>query len=486
MTETQTNCIQGTFQEYIPTAANPWDKRKIAHLYARSGFGASPAEIEAGLQMTPTQLVDKIIDDTLAIEPHYIPTWANDIPNVSANYLEVLNGWGSKMVTEPFKAKMTLFWHNHFVTEQQVYGRFSFLFEYFKTLYDNSVGNFRTFTEDIGKTAAMLIYLNGNQNRAVDPNENYARELFELFTLGEGNGYTEQDIINSARALTGWIANYSQVNSLSYFHEPYHDTDPKTIFGQTGNWGYQDVCDLIFTYRDDTCAFFICSKLYKYFVYDEIDYTIVFEMAQLFKQDWEIAPVMRALFKSEHFFDEEAQGVRIKDPMESFASIFKLFDLTQTNANGDAMVHANMHYYNFAWSYDLGQRLFNPVNVAGWQNHRTWINATNYTGRKDKLSLIYNSTAYIYQVAKDKILQDVIQMSNNSDDALYITQLITEHFLRVDIEAHRIEEALVVFKGIVPENYFEDGTWDLSYPDTEKQIIDLLKHLSNQPEFELS
>jgi len=484
MTETQTNCIQGTLQEYIPSANNPWDKRKIAHLYARSGFGASPAEIEAGLLMTPSQLVDKIIDDTLAIQPHYVPPWAMDVTNVSANYLEIINSWIGRMVTEPFKAKMTLFWHNHFVTEQQVYGRYSFLFEYFKTLYDYSVGNFKTFTEEIGTKAAMLRYLNGNQNRAIDPNENYARELFELFTLGEGNGYTETDIIESARALTGWLVNYSQVDNLSFFHEPYHDAGSKTILGQTGNWGYQDVVDLIFTQRDDTCAFFICSKLYKYFVYDEIDYTIVFEMAQIFKQDWEIAPVMRALFKSEHFFDIEAQGVRIKDPLETFASVLKMFDLTIYDENNVQQLHVNTNYYNFIWCYDLGQRLFNPVNVAGWQNHRTWINATNYTGRKEKFGTLFGS--YFYDAAKLKILDDVVQMSGNSDDALYITQLIAEHFLRVDIEEHRIEEALVVFKGTVPENYFEDGTWNLQYPDAEQQIIDLLKHLTNQPEFELS
>lgn len=485
MTETQTNCIQGTLQEYVPTAANPWDKRKIAHLYARSGYGASPEEIEAGLQMTPAQLVDTIVDEALAIGPHYVPPWAYDAVNVSANYYEILDGWIDKMVSEPFKAKMTLFWHNHFVTEQQVYGRFSFLVQYFIRIYDNALGNFKTFTEEIGKEAAMLVYLNGNQNRAVDPNENYARELFELFTLGEGNGYTEQDIINSARALTGWVVSYADLNqNPSYFYEPYHDTDNKTIFGQTGNWGYQDVVDLIFSQRDDTCAFFICSKLYKYFVYDEVDYTVVFEMAQIFKQDWEIAPVMRALFKSEHFYDAEAQGVRIKDPVESFVSVLKNSGLTKYNDVGELQHHNVLHRYIWIWIYDLGQRLFNPVNVAGWQNHRSWITPSNYTDRKDKLGLILRS--YMTTVGKQKILQDVVQMSGNSDDALYITQLIAEHYLRVEIEEHRIEEALVVFKGTVPENYFEDGTWNLQYPDSDQQIIDLLSHLSNQPEFELS
>lgn len=483
MTNLQTNCIQGSLQPYVPSASNPWTKERVAHLHSRAGFGASVQDIEAGLQMTPSDLVDQLIDNSLAIPPHYVPSWALSLTQDSANYVEIIVSWVDKMVSQPFKAKMTLFWHNHFVTERRVYGYFSFMFQYYKTLYDNSLGNFRTFTEQVGTTAAMLRYLNGHQNIAADPNENYARELYELFTLGEGNGYTEDDIIDTARALTGWRADYTGTQ-YSYFHEPYHDSDPKTIFGQTGNFGYQEVHDLIFTQRASTCAFFICSKLYKYFVYDEIDVTIVAEMATIFEQNWDIAEVMRVLLKSEHFFDAEAIGVRIKDHIESFASILKLFDITKYDGVGTQLRHLSTEYILFARAYDIDQRLFDPVNVAGWKNHRNWINSTNYTFRKDNLEYILR--VLVYPGGEDKMLQDVIQLTNASADGLFVTQAIVEHVLRTPISADRLAEAYIVFQDTVPSNYFEDGTWSLYYPGVENQIIALLKHLTSQPEFELS
>jgi len=166
----------------------------------------------------------------------------------------------------------------------------------------------------MGKTPAMLLYLNGAESTAENPNENYARELFELFTLGEDNGYTQQDIEEAARAFTGWGVELS-ANSVFDFQN--WDFGEKTVFGQTGVWNFTDVHNILFEQRGNQIAQHVCNEIYRYFVSEKGNDDVVQEMAQVFlDNNFEIAPMFRQLFSSEHFFDEEIIGTRIKSPWE--------------------------------------------------------------------------------------------------------------------------------------------------------------------------
>ena len=216
------------------------------------------------------------------------------------------------------------------VTELRIYNCAGFLYYYINCLQRNAIGNFRTLISEIGLTNAMLFYLDGAFNNGNNPNENYARELYELFTLGEGNGYTEEDIVETARALSGYTDRGEEGCSPVNYRADRHDNGEKTILGQTGNWDYDDVIEILFTQRSNEIANYICSKLYQFFVHPDIDdeagnaRTIIEGLAATFTaNNFELAPVLRQLFKSEHFFDDDAVGVIIKSPFDLYFNLIK-------------------------------------------------------------------------------------------------------------------------------------------------------------------
>ncbi len=212
---------------------------------------------------------------------------------------EYRDSWLAEMQQGLLREKMALFWHNHFVTESRTYRLAPYAYQYLTLLRTHALGNFRTFVREIGLTPAMLIYLNGTQNRAGNPNENYARELLELFTMGIGH-YTQQDIQEIARALTGWVVEHATLSSR--FVPARFDNGRKTIFGQTDYFGYDDVIDLTLQERARETALFICRKLYRFFVYNEPDEAIVAQLADTFQEhDFEIAPVVEQLLSSAPF-----------------------------------------------------------------------------------------------------------------------------------------------------------------------------------------
>ena len=201
---------------YEPSAAKPWNARRVAHVYRRLGFGATFAQIQAGLQLSPSDLIDSLLDPAVDLGPPDPPVWATwdyamyeaedpngDLDLIGQHRRELRVRWLKDMLTDGIRAKMALFWSNHFVTGINTYNSNPYMWDYYSLIHEYAFGNFRSFAREVGKNSAMLVYLNGNQNVAGSPNENYARELMELFTLGEGNGYSQADIVNMARALTG-------------------------------------------------------------------------------------------------------------------------------------------------------------------------------------------------------------------------------------------------------------------------------------------
>jgi len=481
------NCAVNSISVYQPTTAKPWNVQQIFHLYNRLGFGATLTEVEAALALSPEQLVDQLLDGVVAMPPPAAPPWANftmadyngDDDLIDTHRRELTGRWLLDMHTEGVRSKLALFWHNHFVTELQVYGCNAYLWAYYDLLHQSTLGNFRSFVEAIGKTPAMLSYLNGNENIAAEPNENYARELMELFTMGEGNGYTQSDIEEVARALTGWRADDYECTP-PFFDSNLFDDTPKTIFGQTGNWNYDDVHELIFTLRRDQVARYICTKIYEYFVYPEINSDIVNNLAATFKQNnFELLPVFKQLFKSEHFFDETLFGARIKSPIESFARLIKGADLSFPAD----YITDSMDFISYA-SRELGQELFNPVDVAGWPGQRTWINENTLTFRWSfGADLLAN---YFTDSGKEKLVALALALSNGSNDPQLIVQMVAAHFINVDLGLDAIETAVQYFKGDIPENYFADGSWNLYWDEASDQMVNLLAYLIRLPEYQLS
>ena len=479
---TTMNCATGTIATYVPSPTMPWNKQRVMHLYRRMGLGARPDQIEAALNQAPSDVVDTLVDEAINLPLSPEPEWAfwnaldytDFFPQIQEHYTEWALRWMDDMVNKGFRDKLALFWHNHFVTQFDAYFCSSYLYQYHKVLQQYAMGNFKDFVYEIGKTPAMLVFLNGVQSTNISPNENYARELYELFTLGQDNNYTQTDIEETARALTGYVGVFTDCGPIGFVEE-YFDSGEKTIFGQTGNWNYDDVHDILFEQRRDEIATFICTKLYEHFIHPDADETIVSDLAAIFKDnDFELAPVYRQLFKSEHFFDEYIIGAQIKSPIEHALSVINEANLIYTQENMEVLTYL---------SIVLGQQLFNPVDVAGWPGNRTWINSNTLTGRWQEMDYVIFSA---YQGIPQVLVELAKWLSDDSNDPAYVAQVIVDHFTPNGLNTpDAYDRAATVLKWEVPQNYYDDGSWNLNWDTVPAQVALLLQHIVRLPEFQL-
>lgn len=504
-----TTCNLASLDPYIPTTTNPWNVSKINHLYRRIAFGATKAEvIDALNQNNPSALVDTLIDQAIALAPNAAPLWgfwdrdqfeaaemANE-DNDTGFYrregkLQMIND----LVENKVRDRLTLFWSNHFVTEDDEYRSPAYQYQYYNLLQLHALGNFRDFVYDIGISSPMLVYLNGDRNTNDRPNENYARELYELFTLGVDNGYDENDIIETAKALTGW----TETNDIPWgpitFNPGRFSNDTKTIFGQSGNFGYDELIDdVLFAQRSQEIATFICSKLYAYFVSPTCSEAIVATMAQTFiANNFEIVPVLRQLFKSEHFFNQEAIGVIIKSPGDLLISLYNETGFTYP-ATFEYLdeIRANMSR--------LGQDVLNPFDVAGWQGDEDWISPDYLILRWDNATSLITMASnqnqdqfrnFILGLPIGAAVDGNLVGTMQSTDVEIVVKAILDYFFSRGITDPLIyEEALAAFKGDLPESYFMAGAtapniWTLDSPLLNDQFLALLYYIVYVPEFQL-
>ena len=496
------NCNTSSLAPYTP----PLDKVRVQHLYRRLGFSASNTEIEQAVGQSANALVDNLVDAALATTPIPAPEWA---AWTNANYPadedlarqlrraqreEFRIAYGNAMLGNNLLDRMSFFWSNHVVTQLSIYNCNAYLYEYINCLQRNALGNFRTLISEIGLTNAMLYYLDGAYNNGNNPNENYARELYELFALGEGNGYTEEDIIETSRALSGYT-NRGEIGCSPVGYNPErHDAGTKTILGQTGNWRYDDVINILFTQRPNEIAYFICKKLYEFFVHpDSQDETgnadvIINGLANTFVgNNFELAPVLRQLFKSEHFFDETAIGVIIKSPFDLYFNFTKELGFGYNDGLVQNMVDA---------SALIGQQLFEPVDVAGWQRDRSWINTNFIIGRWLTAEVFVDGFYQADQEQFRALAMDLVgpANSNTSNPEIVVRAIVDKFTPKGLLTEQDFENAMDAFKiDDVPENYYSpdyiDGglsLWMLAVSmEAPIQVYTLIRYLTRQPEFQL-
>jgi len=386
--------------------------------------------------------------------------------------------------------------------------------EYYKTIATFGFGNFKDFVKAIGKTTAMLNYLSGRQNTKTNLNENYARELYELFTLGINNGYTQTDIVETAKAFTGWTFDIHRYPMTAYFNHWDHVPQAKTIFGQPVNrsqndWAleYDDVIDILFEQRADQIAEFICTEIYKFFVSYDVDANIINGLKNTFLNNstkFEILPVLTELFKSEHFFDEHNIGSKIKSPADTLLNFAKEInidleitpDRTNTSLNLTTITSEVSYWLpttnrEIQWKHillcgmsQMGQCLFQPPNVAGWPGDKSWLNANSIT---TFWSIMDNYIQTILNSNSNLLREFALTVSNNSSNPNQITTAIINHFipngLRNDNpDCDDYQCYTDVFTGASP--YGLNPNWTLSHPDSPLQVASLLKSIIRLPEFQ--
>lgn len=374
--------------------------KHIQHLYWRVGFGILPNHLEALSKKSKKDIVNQLFKDSAKATPLQIQTPQIDailngladmtavdrkkIQDLSRKKTIDLNiAWIDRLTNpkELLREKMTLFWSNVFVCEDNniVYTK-----QFHNTLRKHALGSFSDFVKAVSKEAAMTKYLNTKQNRKQKPNENFARELMELFTLGEGH-YTEDDIKESARAFTG----YSHTMCGEFVLRPFqHDNDTKTFFGKTGNFTGDDIIDVILEQKQ--CAKFICEKVYRYFVNNQLNPSHIDKMVKVFYDGYNIEKLMRFMLLSNWFYAEENIGVKIKSPVEFLVGIKTLVPVEFQNKKQLLFLQKQ-----------LGQILFNPPNVAGWKGGRNWIDSNTIILRLKLPSILLND-AYISKVKQSE------------------------------------------------------------------------------------
>lgn len=411
-----------------------WTDAEIIHLLRRTTFGVKYADVIALRSMTMSQAVDDILNvNTTAPAPpvnnyqgsYADPTgvalgqtWVNaaygDSTVDSYRTYSLKSWWMSLMINQDrsILEKMTLFWHNHFATEMYTVSDARMKYKHHALLRANALGNFKTLVRQVTTDPHMLKYLNGYLNTKTAPDENYGRELQELFTVGKDYplNYSEDDVKAAAKVLTGWRVNSTTISS--YFDSTKHDTSSKQfssfysnhiVYGLSGSNGALETDDLInMIFSKQETAWFICKKLYRYFCYYDIDQTteidIIAPLAQtLVFNNFDIKPVLEQLLKSEHFFDINSRGCCIRTPMDFLVGSFRSFGTTVPTS---ITVDKQYTLYNYIRSYgsSLNQDIGDPPNVAGWpayyqtpEYYEIWINSTTLPKRMQFMDMMLNS-----------------------------------------------------------------------------------------------
>jgi len=411
-----------------------WTKTQAMHLLRRATFGLKAQDIDTVVGMGMDQAVDYLINntntnpappvnnyyDTLTDPTGVQPgqTWVNaaygDGSVNSLRRASIKSWWIGMMINEQLSVqeKMNFFWHNHFATQTNVVGDARMCYNFLAMLRTHSLGNFKTMVKQVTIDPSMLQYLNGYLNNKNAPDENYGRELQELFTVSKYNNpnYSESDIKAAAKVLTGWKINTSTLTS--YFDPAQHDTGNKQfssfynntiISGQSGMAGANEtelLIDMIFN-KFET-AKYICSKLYRFFVYYNIDATIennvIVPLANiLVNNNFEIKPVITALFKSAHFYDANNMGCYVRTPLEYVIGTFRTFNVAMPGTYSIAERY-NVWNYLRNYSLNLGLDLGDPPNVAGWpayyqtpQYYELWINSATLPNRMLFTDMAVNS-----------------------------------------------------------------------------------------------
>lgn len=402
---------------------------KISHLFQRAGFGATPAQVREFGHKSPEKALKFLLKDAEKINPLIVVEQEVDMAmkNKALRSIIEMKGASPEEIQEKIKQgrekitdlnflwintmasgtgmlreKMTLFWHGHFACR----GVRPLAIQLQNNLFRQfALGKFGDLLLAVSKDPEMLQFLNNQQNRKNSPNENFAREVMELFTLGRGN-YTEKDIKEAARAFTGWGTN---LRGEFVFRANQHDDGEKTFQGKTGNFNGEDILKIIL--ENPKTSAFICTKIYRYFVDENVDNQVVEKMAKRFRStDYDIADLMEFTFKSDWFYLPENIGTRIKSPVELLVGLQRNFGINFQQKQSVLFIQKA-----------LGQVLFFPSNVAGWSGGKNWIDSSTLMTRMKLPEIIFKDSEITFKpkddgdVNTENLSKKIKQMRANID-----------------------------------------------------------------------
>jgi len=524
-----------------------WNFEKAAHLLRRTTIGPTLEEINKSVEEGLDKTLEKLLDNSEKIfEPpiNYADgkdeqvqlgeTWVNAVKRrEKGDSVRKFSyaGWRVSLILDKknpisIRENMVLFWQNHFATEWQAVKDSRYIYWMHEKFRNNFIGNFKDIVKEVNIDPQMLEYLSGIYNVKEAPNENYARELFELFTIGKGpidgedsyTYYTESDIIEASKVLTGWQVeeNFSG-SDRQYFTEERHDTSTKTFsskfsnksIANNGDKEHEDLIDMIF--ESDRVSEYICEKIYRWFVYyaidDEVRNKIILPLAKIFRDNnYEIKPVLETLFNSSHFFEHHTQGAVIKSPIDFNFGILRQIPLT----NLDDIYYFNKYKFWWIRHKELEaqeQSILDSPNVAGWPAyyqsplyHEFWITSVTLPMRTKNIRKYFSNNG-VYKVSPENgdlmIKSEPLKILDSIDkpsDIILIVETLCKWLFPIysEISDSRKSDLINIVIGNNP-NLWEDEYNDyINDPNDEKEeslnkkLRILLQEICLTPEYYLS
>ncbi len=518
-------------------------EEEIVHLLKRTMFGAAKADVVYFNGKTLPQIVDELLNPTTPLplppikeyshtsaltqpDTHIAAgtTWVGDYNTDgginSLRRASFKKWWMGVMINQDrsVREKMTLFLHNHFATETTDISNGNYCYKHHNLLRTYALGNFKTLTQTITTDPGMLVYLNGQVNTATAPDENYGRELLELFCCGKGPNslYTEADVKAAAKVLTGWRNNASL--NTSYFTASRHDSTNKQfsaffnntlIMGKSdataGDVEINDLINMIFNVEE--VGKYICRRLYTWFVYYDIDASveanIITPLATIFRNNnYELKPVLSALLKSEHFFDNLSRGSQIKSPVDLVVNMCREFKIA-FQPSTDFVSNYGLYNYLVSWCTNMQQNIGDPPDVSGWkayyqapQFYEIWINADTLPKRV-QFADIMTVNGYTYN--GKKIIVDGTEFAKQLPNPANPNALIDDslkYLYRINISATLKAQIKkdILLSGQSTDSYWTDAwntfintpTNTANTTTVKNKLRDLYKYFMNLPEYQLA
>ncbi|MFY0598864.1 MAG: DUF1800 domain-containing protein [Cyclobacteriaceae bacterium] len=492
-----------------------WGKRETLHLLKRVLFGVKPSELEHFSSMSLNECLDELIQTDPDPEPPIndyteeadfdpdVPlgeSWvlaAKGSNEINVARISSLNSWLIRNIARQpstIHEKMIIFWHNLLPTAVWGVANARMSFQYFSLLRKHSLGNYKTLIRELTTDPAVLYYLNGARNRKDAPDENYARELQELFTVGKGSGsgYTESDVQEAARLLTGftvwWLDKDKPGEQKSVFYHPYHDTGDKTfssfygnrvIKGRSGNEGVEELDELLDMIFDvEEVSKYICRRLYSFFVHSEVDESaetnVITPLAQLFRDsNYEIMLVVKALLGSEHFYDEINRGATIKNPLDHLLGFWRTTETEEVEPENPFIIYWLYKGVQAWYLTPTGMSVGSPPSVAGWPPFyqapsldRIWITTDSITKRAERMEKTIYGSWWVWRdgrYLKTDLIKFAERLPNPSEPTVLI-QDIWDLLMGIDAT----EESLAHLKSVLLSDQTSDYYWTNAWSDYQK------------------
>ncbi|HEV8292486.1 MAG TPA: DUF1800 domain-containing protein [Tepidisphaeraceae bacterium] len=463
----------------LSAATDTWSHDDAAHLLRRAGFGGTPEQIDRIHAMGKVAAVEYLLNGPTS-KPTTQPVFARiDLPAFEfskepddkkaaqmtkrQDMQRVRAWWLERMcrTDKPLEEKMTLFWHGLFCSGFMEVREPEFMLQQNELFRKEAVGNYKRLAHQIVHDPAMLRYLNADQNIRGKPNENLARELMELFTMGEGNGYTETDIKEVARSLTGLAVNPKG----STFRPFRHDPDRKTIFGRTGNYGPDDVVDLIFDQPQP--ANYLARRLWVFFASPEPSDADLLPIARALRlTNYDLKPALRALFLNPNFYSDKVKFSLIRSPAELVAGTVRQLDM-QLGQQAQRFMTESLNR--------MGQELFQPPNVRGWPGGEHWITSATLYTRYNICSMLVNGPGGKREALNGTSTEKLFAKLPREAAPLDVVDSAVARFLQRPLPEAK-KAALVEALGTGPVRF---GTRD------DRRVLQMVSLLMSTPEYQM-